>query len=214
MILNFKSEIVTSFKENCYIIWSSNNRNAILCDPGGDPKKIENSVKKLNVLIKKIIITHGHIDHVGAAFILSKLYKVPILGPHIFDNFLIENLSHQSYMFNVFPEIKSFKPNVWVNDGDIIKLDSHEFKVIHCPGHSPGHVAFWNKNQNILLSGDILFNNGIGRIDLPGGDKNKIIGSIKNKILKLCKKNIMLLPGHGESFFVNPKNINVLLKNL
>lgn len=213
-MLNFKLQVVTNFYENSYCIWTNNSRKAILVDPGGEPKKLLRFIKNLNISIVKILLTHGHIDHVGAAVFFSKLYNVPIIGPNIHDIYLLNNLLNQSKIFNICPEVHPFTPHKWLTDGDSIVLDSTILKVIYCPGHSPGHIIFWNVENEILISGDIIFKHGIGRTDLLGSNAKKMKNSLIKKIFPLFKKGkIQVLPGHGETFFMNQTYIDFVYKN-
>ncbi|MDQ1237809.1 MAG: MBL fold metallo-hydrolase [Wigglesworthia glossinidia] len=214
-MLNFKSQIVTSFNENCYVIWCDKSKEAALVDPGGEPKKISQLIKPLNISITKILLTHGHIDHVGSAIFFSKLYNIPVIGPHIFDHFLLKNLFSQSRLFNISPAVNPFLPNQWLKDNDLIILGSIVLEVIYCPGHSPGHIAFWNAAKRCLISGDILFESSIGRTDLLGGDEKKIKYSLVQKIFPLFNKDnrdVTVLPGHGKKFLINQKYIHFIFK--
>ncbi|AFA41471.1 putative metal-binding enzyme [Wigglesworthia glossinidia endosymbiont of Glossina morsitans morsitans (Yale colony)] len=213
-MLNFKSQVVTNFHENSYCIWSYNNTKAILVDPGGEPKKLLKFIKNLKISITKILLTHGHIDHVGAAVFFSKLYRIPIIGPHIHDNFLLNNLPNQSKIFNIYPKISAFVPHRWLSDGDEIVVGSSVLKVIYCPGHSPGHIALWNIEKKILISGDIIFKYSIGRTDLLGGNTKQMKNSLIKKIFPLFNKSdrVKILPGHGETFFMDQEYIDFIHK--
>lgn len=213
-MLNFKSQIVTNFHENSYCIWNDNSTKAILVDPGGEPEKLLKFIKNLKISITKILLTHGHIDHVGAAVFFSELYKIPIIGPHMHDNFLLDNLPNQSKIFNIYPKINAFVPHRWLSDGDKIIFGSSVLKVIYCPGHSPGHIALWNIEKKTLISGDIIFKYSIGRTDLLGGSKKKMQNSLIKKIFPLYNKRdkVKVLPGHGEIFFMDQEYIDFIYK--
>ncbi|QJC31723.1 MBL fold metallo-hydrolase [Enterobacteriaceae endosymbiont of Donacia tomentosa] len=188
---------VTNFSQNCYIIWCKKTLHTAIIDPGGEYKKIINVLaKNKNLHIKKILITHGHLDHIGAAYILSKIYKVPILGPHKKDIFWIKNIKLQKEIFQL-PEC-IFKNNIWLEHNQIIFVGNFFLKIYHSPGHTPGHIIFFNKLNNILFSGDIIFKGSIGRTDLPKSNYNDLLNSIKNNILSLSSNNITILPGHGK----------------
>lgn len=189
---------VTSFNQNCMLVWCEITNEAIIVDPGGEVEKICKTIYKLKINVKKILLTHGHIDHVGGAIELKKYYGIPIIGPNREDKFLLDNLFFQCCML----EINNFKynvvvPDVWLEENDIVKVGNEVFYVLHCPGHSPGHVVFWNKLRKFIIMGDVLFKGNIGRTDLPGGSFSTLIKSIRNKLFGL-KDDILFVPGHGE----------------
>ncbi|BAP58737.1 MBL fold metallo-hydrolase [Candidatus Tachikawaea gelatinosa] len=187
---------VTIFHQNCSIVWCKKTYIATIIDPGGDTNKIKKVITDNKLVPTNILITHGHIDHIGAAKIISNFYKIPIFGPHKYDKFLLDNLSEQNKMFNTDLEYLNFLPNSWLEENNKIKIGKLIFNIIHCPGHTPGHIAIFNQKNNFLISGDIIFKNGIGRTDLPGGNLKDLILSIKEKIFTLGN-NITFLPGHG-----------------
>ncbi|QJC35356.1 MBL fold metallo-hydrolase [Enterobacteriaceae endosymbiont of Donacia proxima] len=202
---------VTNFYQNCYLIWCKKTLNAAIIDPGGEYKKILNISKKYKLKIKKILITHCHLDHIGSAYILSKILNIPIFGSHKHDIFWLKNIKLQNKLFNLPYCI--FKNNIWLKNKQNIYIGKINFKVYHCPGHTPGHIVFFNKFNRIIISGDIIFKNNIGRTDLPKSNFYVLINSIK-KIISLSKsKDIIILPGHGEktTFYREIKN-NIYLK--
>ncbi|QJC30026.1 MBL fold metallo-hydrolase [Enterobacteriaceae endosymbiont of Plateumaris sericea] len=185
---------VTNFLQNCCIIWCSTTLHAAIIDPGGEHNKIIDTLIKYKLSVKKILITHGHLDHIGSAFILSNIYKIPILGPHKKDNFWIKNITFQKKIFQI-PSC-TFIKNIWLKNNNQIFIGNILLKVYHCPGHTPGHIVFFNKSNNLLLSGDVIFKKSIGRTDLPLSNYNDLINSIKQKILPLGN-NVIIIPGHG-----------------
>ncbi|WDI78489.1 MBL fold metallo-hydrolase [Candidatus Purcelliella pentastirinorum] len=197
---------MTVFSTNCVLIWCSSTLEAALLDPGGDLEKIKNLISKYGVNLTKIFLTHGHIDHVGTAKLVSSYYYVPIFGPDIRDKFLFDMLPLQSKMFD-FNFCSSFLPNYWLKDGDIINLGDISFNILHCPGHTPGHVVFFNKINKYLFSGDVLFKNSIGRSDFPGSNYCNLIFSIKNKLF-LLGDDIVFIPGHGNSSTLGEEKLN------
>lgn len=188
--------VITSLFSNCSVIWCKRTLDAALLDPGGDLKKIKNLVNKCNVNITKIFLTHGHIDHIGAAREASIFYSAPIFGPNICDLFLFDKLPLQSKIFN-FNHCSSFLPNHWLKDGDIVNVGNISFNILHCPGHTPGHIVFFNKIHRYLFSGDIIFRNAIGRSDFPKSSYQELIFSIKNKLL-ILGHDVTFIPGHGK----------------
>ncbi|MXP56136.1 MBL fold metallo-hydrolase [Pantoea sp. Mhis] len=188
---------VTSFSQNCYVIWDNNNKEqAALVDPGGDAEKIIDILIKRKLIPSQILLTHGHLDHVGAVYELSSYYHIPILGPHLLDAFWLNNLSIQSKAFGL-PECMPILSNQWLSEGMKIYVGRDIIlKVLHCPGHTPGHIVFFDSIGRLLISGDVIFNGSIGRTDFPSGNYNKLIDSIKNKLIPLGD-DVTFLPGHG-----------------
>ena len=129
---------VTPFQQNCSILWCENTKKAAVVDPGGDLDRILAAVAKLGVTVEKILITHGHIDHAGGTAKLARTLGVPIEGPQEEDRFWIESMAQQSKMFG-FAEVESFEPDRWLHDGDTVTVGEQSLKVIHAPGHTPGH---------------------------------------------------------------------------
>ncbi|UDG79967.1 MBL fold metallo-hydrolase [Candidatus Steffania adelgidicola] len=186
---------VTSFKQNCSILWCQETGKAALIDPGGEAFRLRQEVSALGVTVQQIWITHGHLDHVGAASELAAFYRVPIIGPHYEDKPLLQNLPGQCQLFGM-EFITPLIPDHWLIDRVMLSLGKLLFTVLHCPGHSPGHVVFWNQAEKFIFMGDVLFKNGIGRTDLPGGNIKTLMHSINYQLMPLAD-DIVFLPGHG-----------------
>ena len=186
---------VTPFEQNCTIFWCEQTREAAVVDPGGDIDRIAARLQAENLKLVKILITHGHIDHAGAAAALAERFAVPIEGPHEDDAFWIEGMPQQSQMFG-FPSVQSFTPSRWLQEGDTVHFGNVELQVLHCPGHTPGHVVFYHPESRLMQVGDVLFQGSIGRTDFPKGDHATLIASIKNKLFPLGD-DIDFIPGHG-----------------
>ena len=195
MALQYKIIPVTPYEQNSTILWCDKTNKAAIVDPGGDLDKILSAINELNVTLEAIYLTHGHIDHAGGAGELSQKLSLPISGPHKADLFWLEGLPSQSQMFG-FPQAIKFIPNLWLEDGDTIKVGNEQLAVLHCPGHTPGHVVFYHPSSQLALVGDVLFNGSVGRSDFPQGDHETLIHSIKNKLLPLGDK-VSFIPGHG-----------------
>jgi len=186
---------VTAFKQNCSVIWCSETMKAGIVDPGGDINRIIRVIEDSRVTVEKILITHGHLDHVGGVSELAKQLNVPIEGPHKDDDFWIRQLPEQALQFN-FPESRSFVPNRWLDDGDTTSIGNITLNVFHCPGHTPGHVIFYQPDEKIALVGDVLFKGSIGRTDFPRGNHEDLIKSITQKLWPLGN-DVRFFPGHG-----------------
>jgi hydroxyacylglutathione hydrolase len=186
---------VTPFAQNCSLIWCSETMKGAFVDPGGDIDKLIGAATKHGVSIEKIILTHGHLDHVGGTVAISQHYNVPVIGPHIGDKFWLDALMQQSQMFG-FPPAQPFSPNEWLNDNDTISLGNITLEVLHCPGHTPGHVVLVERASNRVVVGDVIFAGSIGRTDFPQGNHQQLIDSIKQKIMVL-PDDMTIYPGHG-----------------
>ncbi len=195
MALKFEIVPVTPFQQNCSILWCDKTRDAAIIDPGGEVSLLQKKIEQLNVNITQILLTHGHLDHVGGTHELANRLKIPVVGPHVQDAFLFESLPEQSERFG-FPMAKIFEPDQWLNEGDDIAVGESQLKVIHAPGHTPGHIVFVCLEEKCAWVGDVLFHGSIGRTDFPRGDHKTLIASIKNKLFPLGDE-IVFVPGHG-----------------
>lgn len=186
---------VTPYQQNCSLIWCEATRHAALVDPGGDVEMLLAAVERAGVTLKKLLLTHGHLDHVGGALELSRRLGLPIVGPHPDDAFLLDHLPAQAEMFG-FPPAESFTPKKWLREGDRVAVGKLALQVIHCPGHTPGHVVLFEPESRHAFVGDVLFKGSIGRSDFPRGNHKDLIASIKNKLFPLGD-DVAFIPGHG-----------------
>jgi len=186
---------VTPYQQNCTLLVCEQTNKAALIDPGGDLELLLAEIKKQGVELESILLTHGHMDHIGGVAELSKQLKLPIIGPHQEDDFWIQSLPEQCRTFG-FPRCESFTPTRWLKDGDDVQVGNITLQVIHCPGHTPGHVVFFNAEERLAIVGDVLFKGSIGRTDFPRGDYQTLIDSIQLKLWPLGK-DIAFIPGHG-----------------
>lgn len=186
---------VTAFSQNCSVIYCPTTHQAALVDPGGDAETIKSEVSSLGVTLTQVLLTHGHLDHVGAAAELAAHYQVPIVGPHTEDAFLLATLPEQARMFGL-EDCAPFTPDRWLAEGDVVMVGEETLSVLECPGHTPGHIVFINDAARLAISGDVIFKGGVGRSDFPRGNHQDLIDSIKTKLLPLGD-DIVFLPGHG-----------------
>ena len=195
---NFKVAIVpvTPFQQNCALVWQEDSGKGVVIDPGGDIALILQKIENKKIEIERILLTHGHIDHVGGATDLAEQLSVPVEGPHIDDQPLLANIETQAQQFGLGSG-KNVVPNRWLEEGDNVLISDVQFEVFHCPGHSPGHVVFFNRDAELLIAGDVLFKGSIGRTDLYKGDFDVLIASIKEKLFPLGDQ-VQFICGHGE----------------
>jgi glyoxylase-like metal-dependent hydrolase (beta-lactamase superfamily II) len=186
---------VTDYQQNCSLIWCDETQQAALIDPGGEPQRLLQAIKEAGVNLQMILLTHGHLDHVGAATLLAEQQQVPIIGPHEADAFWLEMLPQQAERFG-FPPTAAFTPTRWLHDGEQITLGALTLEVLHTPGHTPGHVVFYSRNGQTAFVGDVLFHRSIGRSDFPQGDYDTLIDSITQRLLPLGDE-VTVVPGHG-----------------
>jgi glyoxylase-like metal-dependent hydrolase (beta-lactamase superfamily II) len=187
---------VTPFEQNCSILICDVTQKAAVVDPGGDLDIIRTQIEKLQITVEKILITHGHVDHCSAAKELALTLDVDIIGPHFDDQFWIDLLPEQAKRFGFEHEGQSFIPKRWLVDGDQVWVGEECLDVVHCPGHTPGHIVFVDKKTRIAVVGDVLFSGSIGRTDFPKGNHQDLINSIKEKLFPLGD-DITFIPGHG-----------------
>jgi glyoxylase-like metal-dependent hydrolase (beta-lactamase superfamily II) len=182
-----------------------------LVDPGGDLDVILGEVEAQGVTLEKVLLTHGHIDHAGAVAAVKDRLGLPVEGPQREDLFLIEGLEEQARTYG-FEGVRTFMPDRWLEEGDRVTAAGVEFEVLHCPGHTPGHVVFLSRAHRFALVGDVLFRGSIGRTDFPRGDHAALIRSINEKLLPLGD-DITFVPGHGpHSTFGAERQTNPFLR--
>ncbi|MBU2984573.1 MBL fold metallo-hydrolase [Saccharophagus degradans] len=186
---------VTHYQQNCSLIWCENTNQAALIDPGGDVERLLAAVQEEGVELSKIILTHGHLDHVGGTAELVAKLGLPVEGPHKDDSFWLDMLPTQAQMMGFAP-VASFTPNRWLNDGDTVTLGDQTLAVYHCPGHTPGHVILHHKATKKAFVGDVLFKGSIGRTDFPRGDYEQLVTAIRSKLWPLGD-DVTFVPGHG-----------------
>lgn len=193
--MDFRILPVTPFEQNCTLLWCERTRRTAIVDPGGEAGLIRDLLERLDLMPECVLLTHGHVDHVGATGVLAPALGVPIIGPHRDDAFLIESLPAQCQLFG-FPAVPGFEPQRWLQDGDRIALGEQTLSVIHCPGHTPGHVVFFDAASRLAQVGDVLFRGSVGRTDFPRGSHSQLIASITGRLFPLGD-DVRFIPGHG-----------------
>lgn len=195
MALQFRIIPVTPFMQNCSLIWCDRTQEAAVVDPGGDVERVEAEVAKTGVKLRLILLTHGHLDHIGGSAELAARHALPIEGPQREDQFWIDALAEQCRMFG-FPQVQGFTPTRWLEHGDNITLGKESLDVLHTPGHTPGHVVFHSPSAKLAFVGDVLFAGSIGRTDFPRGDHATLLASIHDRLWPLGD-DTRFVPGHG-----------------
>ena len=197
---------VTPFAQNAPIIFCSETNKCAFVDPGGDADLLLQIAKENNLIPEKILLTHGHADHAGAAMEIAQILNIKIEGPHKEDKFLLDSLQSQGEMFGM--QARNCMPDKWLEDGDTVTVGNSVLDVIFTPGHTPGHVIFFSNESNLALVGDVLFRGSIGRTDLPRGNHQDLIDSISKKLWPLGN-DVEFVCGHGpNSTFGNERASN------
>lgn len=187
---------VTPFQQNCCLLWDEDTKEACVIDPGGDVPVILDAIQQAGVKVGEIWLTHGHIDHAGGAAELAEALGVEIIGPHREDMFLLEKLNETGRGYGMM-DARAVVPARWLAAGDEVKVGGLSFAVRHCPGHTPGHVVFFNAEHRFAIVGDVLFNGAVGRTDFPRGDHAALMRSIREELLPLGD-DVSFLCGHGK----------------
>jgi hydroxyacylglutathione hydrolase len=186
---------VTPFQQNCTIIWDSDSKEAAVIDPGGDVEALLESLRSQPLRPTQILLTHGHIDHAGGAEALAEVLQIPIVGPHAEDAFLLNSLEASGRQYGMM-DARNCRPSRYLNHGDEVSIGSLRFEVRHCPGHTPGHVVFFDETSRLAIVGDVIFQGSIGRTDLPRGDHQALLKSIHEQIIPMGD-DVTFLCGHG-----------------
>ena len=196
-MLHIKSFAFNPFSENTYIVFNE-NKNAFIIDPG-DFSEVENNILNQFIIdnelkVQNILLTHAHIDHVLGLQKAFDKYKVPILM-HELEKEILDRNPMDANRFGFF--FKPFEGEIsYLNENEIISVDEDDFKILHVPGHSPGHIAFYSEAQKFIISGDVLFEGSIGRTDLYKGDAQELLKSIREKLFVL-EDETKVYNGHG-----------------
>jgi hydroxyacylglutathione hydrolase len=187
------------FQENSYVLYDE-TRECVIIDPGNntasEDKKLSDFISENNLIVKRLILTHGHIDHInGNKYVFDTYGLLPEV--HQNDVYFIEKHLSSATMYGL-PAQQSPMPETYLKEGDVIEFGNSKLQTIHTPGHSPGSITFYNVEQKFMIAGDVLFYGSIGRTDLPMGNMNDLISSIKNKLFNLGD-DMKVYNGHGQS---------------
>jgi glyoxylase-like metal-dependent hydrolase (beta-lactamase superfamily II) len=193
---------VTQIQQNCALLWEEATKRAVVVDPGGDAPEIMRGIEHLGLTVEAMWLTHGHLDHAGGAKALKAALEarqgadVPLIGPDIRDAFLLAEIEESARRFGL-SGLENVTPDRWLREGEQLRIGALAFDVLHCPGHTPGHVVFVEQTRRFAILGDVLFRGSVGRTDFPYGDSAALIRSIRDKLLPLGD-DIAFICGHGE----------------
>ena len=195
MSLQFEIIAVTPFRQNCTLLWDDESGEAVLTDVGGDVPFVLDALRRRNLKLTAVWLTHGHLDHTGGVVELRSHLPVPVSGPHRDDEFLLQALPQTTAQYG-FPVSPAFEPEHWLEEGMTLKVGRYAFEVLHIPGHTPGHVVFYCAEAALLIAGDVLFYETVGRTDFPRSNHGDLIRNIHSKLLVL-PEHTQVVSGHG-----------------
>ena len=184
---------VTPFQQNCLLLWDEATKRGAVVDPG-EAAPVLAAAKELGVTLEKVVLTHGHLDHAAGAAEVAETLGIPVEGPHEADRFLLDDLPQAAAAYG-FPA-RAVTPDRWLAEGDTVEIAGHPFAVLHVPGHTPGHLVFFDAAQALAIVGDVLFRGSVGRTDFPYGDGPGLIAGIRTKLFPLGDA-VQFLCGHG-----------------
>ena len=198
---------VTPLQQNCTLLWDDATKRAWVVDPGGDVDKVLATVEQLGLTVERILITHGHIDHAGgAAALRDALPGIPLEGPDERDAFLLDDLETAGRRFGI-EDARNVRPDRFLAEGDRLQLGSLVFDVLHCPGHTPGHLVYVDGASKVAIVGDVLFQGSVGRTDFPYGDPDALLSAIRNKLMPLGD-DVAFLCGHGPGSTIGMERVS------
>jgi hydroxyacylglutathione hydrolase len=194
MSYRYSTIVVGSFMVNCYLYWDDLTGDGVIIDPGDEGLMIVDAVKKAGFTPLGILLTHGHVDHIGAVAQVKEEFKLPLYVGRGDETMLADPAANASIMLN--EPVKITLPEFVLEDEQEVKIGSLTLRVLATPGHTPGGVCYLDESEGLLFCGDTLFQGSIGRTDLPGGSLPQLLESIQEKLMRLPDE-IICLPGHG-----------------
>lgn len=195
MTIQYRVIPVTHYQQNCTLIWCESTLRGAVVDPGGDIERIQTEIDQSGVQVEQILLTHGHMDHAGSSRALADALSVSLVGPHRDDAFWLDMMPQQAQMMGFAP-MPAVQPDRWLMQDEQVMVGEQALEVLHCPGHTPGHIVFFHRASGLAWVGDVLFAGSIGRTDFPRGDYNTLVGSIREKLWPLGD-HVRFIPGHG-----------------
>jgi glyoxylase-like metal-dependent hydrolase (beta-lactamase superfamily II) len=187
---------VSPFQQNCALVWNEATGEGAVIDPGADVPDIVAAIEAHKVKVTAIYLTHGHLDHAGGAAELSAALSIPIIGPGVEDEFLLHGIAVQAANFGF--RAQNCTPTRYLAEGEQIDIGGIKLDVLHCPGHTPGHLVFIDHVAKFGIFGDVLFRNSVGRTDFPYGNTEQLLTAIREKLLVL-PDDFAFICGHGSS---------------
>ncbi|MCB0329711.1 MAG: MBL fold metallo-hydrolase [Bdellovibrionales bacterium] len=208
MSIRVETMPVTALAQNCRLVIDEENSSVVIVDPGGEGQRIQRKIESLGLKPEAIWLTHSHLDHCGGVADLLSSYNIPLVA-HPGESLYRSRVEEIGRMYGLPPgDMKNCpEPTQMVTGGETLKFGGVAFEVRFCPGHSPGHVVFYNARDNFVLGGDTLFAGSIGRTDLPGGNHELLLESIAEQLYSL-PDDTDVLPGHGPDTTIGVEKVS------
>ncbi|MFX3674376.1 MAG: MBL fold metallo-hydrolase [Paenisporosarcina sp.] len=194
-MLNIRTFPLGPFQTNCYILTNKNNE-CLVIDPGEEGLALIKELKKLRLKPVAILLTHAHFDHIGAVDEVREQFNVPVYIHVAEKDWLMDSTKNGSARYNEVENVSGKAADILLTEEGQLEIASFTCEVLHTPGHSPGSLTYWFKDEGFAIVGDTLFQGSIGRTDLPHGNEKELMKSIHNKILTFPEHTICY-PGHG-----------------
>jgi hydroxyacylglutathione hydrolase len=195
---------VGELQANCYVVGCERTKAGVIIDPGDEAERIMTTIAKHALTIQYVLLTHAHFDHIFACAAVAEATKAP-LALHKDDLPLFKEGGGAAYWGLPIPTYK--EPELWLEEGDNITFGDHTFEVLFTPGHTPGHVSFYEPTVEVIFDGDVLFAGGIGRTDFPGGSYEVLMHSINHKLMVLPDETVVC-SGHGPTTTIGRERVS------